>query len=150
MWKQRHKKVECLIEEPRGGLLQIWKPNNWNPDTTTFGAVHFYFALHLRSSLQVSDHNALVIQNSSTTTLLRQSPSIIFFVWTTPSLSLSHTLDSRFSCFMKTCRWFFTWHLRHRIPILPLHIKCLSKISSYINKCNPFLLVLTNAISHNQ
>lgn len=58
------------------------------------------------------------------------------------------TLDSHI--LLKTCREFFTRCLRHIFPILPSQIKCLSKVSSYINSCNPFLFALTNAISHIQ
>lgn len=51
---------------------------------------------------------------------------------------------------LKSCRQFFTGCLRHRFPILPSHIKWLSKVSLSINSCNLFLLVLTDSISHNQ
>lgn len=57
------------------------------------------------------------------------------------------TLD--FHVLLWTCKYFFTGNLRHSCPILSSQIKCLSKDSSYINSCNPFVLTLTNAISHN-
>lgn len=123
MGKQRPRKVQCLIKELTGSLLQSCKPNNCNPDTPTFGAAHYYYysALHLKTLLP------LLLSVDSTLSV------------TQPSVTLQTALDSH--VLLNTLEPAF---------LSCLHRQFLSKVLSYINIWNSLPLLLTKAISHNQ
>lgn len=103
MGKQRPRKVQCLITELRGGLLQSCKPNNWNADTPTFGAAHYYYyydyyysALHLKTlpPLLLSVDSTLSVTQPSVTLLTALDSHVLLNTLEPASPSCLHTQSS--------------------------------------------------------